>query len=259
MKTAVHAIEVIGVSTIPEIAPGVDLPVLLADAIRASGQSLEDGDVLVIAQKIVSKAEGAIVHAADVVPSADSLELAKRLGKDPVKVEVIMRETARIVAAEWPEGKAEGVLICEHRLGFISANAGVDESNTGEPGRFILLPKDPDRSADRIREEMEREFGAAIGVVITDSFGRPWRLGIVNIAIGVSGISALIDLRGETDSDGRVLSATTIAVADELAAAAGLAMGKLNAVPAVIIRGFRAQGNGSAKDLIRKKEEDIFK
>lgn len=257
---ATSSIEILAVPGIPEIQPGTALAPILIDALRENGITLLDGDVLVLAQKIVSKSENRRIHRRNVVPSDRAKELAAKLGKDPAKVEVILGETARVIAAEWPEGKPEGVLICEHRLGFISANAGVDESNTGEPDTFILLPLDPDASAREIRRSLEEEFSARIAVVIIDSFGRPWRLGIVNVAIGLSGLNPVIDLRGQADADGRTMTATTIAIADEIAAAAGLAMGKSNAMPAVIVRGLDGHlGEGRASLLLRAEKEDIFK
>jgi coenzyme F420-0:L-glutamate ligase/coenzyme F420-1:gamma-L-glutamate ligase len=214
---------------------------------------------MVIAHKIVSKAEGRSISLEDVAPSDRAYKLAEKVRKDPRKVELILRESNRIVRAQRHEGKDGGILICEHRLGFVSANAAVDESNATEAGTVILLPQDPDDSARRIRDAIAKATGVGIGVVITDSFGRPWRLGIVNVAVGLAGVPALKDLRGEIDCSGRKLSSTVLAVADELAAASGLIMGKTERTPAVIIRGFRwREVRSSAKELVRESKEDLF-
>lgn len=226
-------VELIPVEGLPEIARGIDLAILLSDAIRASGARLIDDDILVVAHKIVSKSEGAVVDAAQ-------------------KSDVIRAESSEILR----DGR---VIIARHKLGFVCANAGVDESNTGADARFIVLPKNPDESAARLKRELDAEFQSSIGVVITDSFGRPWRMGIVNVAIGLAGIPAVIDVRGQGDSEGRTLTASVLAVADEIAAAAGLLMGKLERVPAVIVRGMKfTAAPGTARDLIRPKEEDFF-
>lgn len=255
-------IQLIPVSGIPEIRSGDNLAALIQNAVAAMHIEIQDHDILVVAQKIVSKSEGRRVRLDDVTPSPRAIELAEKLGKDPRKVEIILGESNRIVRSEWPQGKPEGVLVCEHVSGCVSANAGVDESNTGEPGTMLLLPRDPDASAQRLREALLASIGRDrnLGVVITDSFGRPWRLGIVNVAIGLSGIPAMIDVRGRPDSDGRTLTASILAVADEVAAAAGLVMGKTAGIPAVLVRGLRLDGaSGRARDLIRKTQEDLFR
>lgn len=233
---------------------------MLLAQIKRSEIRLTDGDIMVVAHKIVSKAEGRIASLEDVIPSDQAYKLADKVRKDPRKVELILRESNRVVRAQRHEGKDGGVLICEHRLGFVSANAAVDESNAAEAGTVILLPQDPDNSARRIRDAIVKATGIGIGVVITDSFGRPWRVGIVNVAVGLAGVPALKDLRGEIDCSGRKLSSTVLAVADELAAAGGLIMGKTERTPAVIIRGFRwREAGSSARDLVRKSKEDLFR
>jgi coenzyme F420-0:L-glutamate ligase/coenzyme F420-1:gamma-L-glutamate ligase len=257
---ALGSIRIFPVEGIPEVRPGDDLAALIECGLLASRLSLESGDVVVVAQKVVSKSEGRVARLAEVEPSARARELAGRLGKDPGKVELILRESRRVVVAERPDGKPEGVLITENRNGFVSANAGIDESNTGEPGCAILLPEDPDASAGRLRDRLSEAFDARIGVIVTDSFGRPWRIGVVNVALGVAGVPAIDDVRGTLDSDGRPLTATVLAVADEIAAAAGLAMGKTRAVPVVVVRGLSFNGvEGSGQDLVRPEKEDLFR
>ncbi len=257
---ASRALSIDPIAGLPEFSAGMSVPAILARRVRESGGTIGQGDIVVIAQKIVSKSEGRVVVLADVLPSERALELAARLGKNPAKVELILRESRRILVAEWPEGKPEGVLICEHRCGFICANAGVDESNAGGEGLAVLLPENPDGSAERIRRGLEEEFEPGIGVIIADTFGRPWRLGLVNVAIGVSGMPAAVDLRGSRDADGRLLTGSVIALADEVAAAAGLAMGKSDSLPAVIVRGVQWTGaTGCARELIRPEKEDLFR
>lgn len=253
-------VQIIPVPGLPEVHAGADLAGLVVEALRAASLTLRTGDILVVAQKIVSKSEGLRVRIADVTPSEEARALASRLGKDPRKVAVILGESRRVVKAEWPEGKPEGVLVCEHRSGCVSANAGVDESNTGEPGTVLLLPRDPDASATRLADGVARLAGTRPAVVITDSFGRPWRLGIVNVAIGIDGIPAMLDVRGRFDREGRVLTASVLAVADEVAAAAGLVMGKTAGVPVVLVRGLRFEAPaGRASDLARSAKEDLFR
>lgn len=232
---------------LPEIRAGDDLAALLA----ACGAELRPSDVLVVAHKVVSKAEGRVVRLADVQPGTRARELAGAHGKDPRAIEVILSETTELVRAD------AGRLICRTRHGFVCANAGVDASNTGRPGTVVLLPEDPDASARALRHEL----GCAI--VITDSFGRPWRHGQAEVAIGCAGLVTAEDWRGQTDADGRELSATVIAIADEVAAAADLVRGKDSREPAVRVRGLgryvtAADGAGAAA-LIRPPEDDLFR
>jgi coenzyme F420-0:L-glutamate ligase/coenzyme F420-1:gamma-L-glutamate ligase len=234
------------VEGVPEIREGDDLGRLIAE--RAE---LLHGDVLVVAQKVVSKAEGRVVRLDQVEPSAEARELAG--GEDPRRLEVILRESARLVRTRPP------LVIAETRHGFVCASAGVDSSNAPEAGTVVLLPEDPDASAVRLRERVRELAGAEIGVIVADSFGRAWRQGTTDVAIGLAGIGPLLDLTGERDSVGYELHATVIAVADELAGAAQLAMGKTSGIPAAVIRGYDAGGDGSARDLVMPAERDLFR
>ena len=234
------------VEGLPEIREGDDLGALIAE--RAE---LLDGDVLVVAQKVVSKAEGRVVRLDEVEPSAEARELAA--GGDPRRLEVILRESARIVRTRPP------LVIAETRHGFVCASAGVDSSNAPEAGTLVLLPVDPDASAGRLRARLRELTGAEIAVIVSDSFGRAWRQGTTDVAIGLAGIRPLLDLTGELDSAGYELHATVIAVADELAAAAELAMGKTSGIPAAVIRGYDASGDGSARDVVMPPERDLFR
>nr|WP_245635033.1 coenzyme F420-0:L-glutamate ligase [Marinobacterium profundum] len=245
---------------IPDIAPGDDLAALLLESIERAALSLQDGDILVIAHKVVSKAEGRITRLADVVPGEKARQLGLELNKDPRKVEVILGESSRVVRAIKRPGQLEGTLIAEHRLGFICANAAVDESNVGAEETVILLPEDPDRSAREICALLERASGVRLGVVITDTFGRPWRMGLVNVAVGLAKVPSQIDLVGERDAFGRELSVTVPALADELAAASGLLMSKDGKTPAILFRGIDwTPDNSSARDLVRPQQEDLFR
>ena len=247
---------------VPEIEPGDDLADVLARAAGQSGVAIHNGDILVVAQKIVSKSEGRYVHLPDVHPSREAQELAKRLNKDPRKVQVILEESRRVVRAAPPQGDhAEGVLITEHRLGFICANAAVDESNIERPDSLLLLPAEPDAAARRLQQALGQLLDAELGIVISDTFGRPWRRGLVNVAIGVAGIPALADLTGSTDAYGRRLRVTVPAFADEIAAASGLVMAKDASTPVVLFHGlyWQADPASSAQNLLRHETEDLFR
>ena len=237
--------------------PGDDVGRLLLDALDRAELALVGGDVIAVAQKIVSKAEGLLVDLADVEPGEYAVRLAQQVDKDPRLVELILRESNEVSRA------APGVLIVRHRLGFTSANAGIDRSNVGPGGeeRVLLLPIDPDASAASIRETIEAERGVAVGVVITDSHGRPFRLGTVGVAIGVAGLPVLWDRRGEADRYGYRLQHTDVGVADEIAAAAGLLMGQAaEGRPAVLLRGLRLPpADGRATDLVRPRELDLYR
>ncbi len=237
----------IPVDGLPEIEQGADLGALIAAA-----AAFEDGDVLVVAQKVVSKAEGRIVRLVDVEPSAQALELAVG-DADARQIEVILRETARIVRARAP------LVIAETRHGFVCASAGVDASNTSEPDSVVLLPLDPDASAARLRDRLAELTGRTVGVIVSDSFGRPFRQGTTDVAIGVAGIRPLHDLRGRMDANGRALQSTQIAVADEIASAAELVRPKAGAIPAAIVRGLDVAGEGSAQELVMPAERDLFR
>jgi coenzyme F420-0:L-glutamate ligase/coenzyme F420-1:gamma-L-glutamate ligase len=244
----VKHVELIGVEGLPEVRPGDDLGELIA-----AHASLRDGDVLVVAQKVVSKSEGRVVRLEDVTPGAQARRIAPNLvaRPDPRMVQVVLDESVRLI-------RSERVLITETRHGYVCANAGVDHSNVGA-GVLTLLPVDPDASARRLRQRLQELAGVEVGVVISDTFGRPWRLGIVNVAIGIAGLPAAIDLRGTPDDAGEPLHATVLAVADDIASSAGLVMGKTERTPAVIARGLGLQGSGSGRDLIRPASEDLFR
>ena len=238
---------------LPEIRPGADLAVLIADAVRRAERNVEPGDVFVVAQKIVSKAEGAIRRLDDAVPSARAVAWAKQAGKDARLVEVILREARRIVRME------RGILIAETSHGFVCANAGVDSSNV-EPGFATVLPEDPDASAERLRKALGDEFGCHVAVIVSDTFGRAWREGVVNVALGVAGLQPLIDYRGRSDSFDRPLTSTVIALADELASAAEIVTRKSAGTPVAIARGVKEwAGEGNGRMLIRDASRDLFR
>ncbi len=239
-------IQIVPVEGLPEIRAGDDLAALIA-----SRAELRDRDVLVVAHKVVSKAEGRIVDLADIEPSDEARALAGK--DDPRRLEVILRESARLVRTRPP------LVIAETRHGFVCASAGVDSSNAAGSGTVVLLPEDPDASAARLRERLHELTGVAPGVIVSDSFGRAWRQGTTDVAIGLSGIRPLLDLSGERDGAGYELHATVIAVADELAAAAELVLGKTARIPAAVIRGVDATGGGSARDLVIPAERDLFR
>jgi coenzyme F420-0:L-glutamate ligase/coenzyme F420-1:gamma-L-glutamate ligase len=237
---------VIPVSGLPEVREGDDLAELIAAA-----ADLEDGDVVVVAHKVVSKAEGRVVRLAEVEPSAQARDLAA--DEDPRRLEVILRESTRIVRTRPP------LVIAETRHGFVCASAGVDSSNAPEAGMVVLLPEDPDASAARLRERLRELTGAEVGVIVSDSFGRAWRQGTTDVAIGLAGIRPLLDLEGTRDRAGYELHATVIAVADELAGAAELVLGKTDGVPAAVIRGVDVRGEGTARELVIPAERDLFR
>jgi coenzyme F420-0:L-glutamate ligase / coenzyme F420-1:gamma-L-glutamate ligase len=253
-----NSLEIIALEGFPLVRPGDDLIELIASAFMRNDVTPRAGDVLVVAQKIVSKAEGRMVDLAAVVPSAKALTLAAGVEKDPRLVELILSESVRVVRAR------RNVLIVEHRLGFIMANAGVDQSNVAPAdgaSRALLLPENPDRSAETLRRGLAATTGIDIAVVINDSFGRAWRQGTAGVAIGVAGLPALIDLRGRPDLFGRTLEVSVIGFADEIAAAASLVMGQADeATPVVLMRGLRWSAPGStAASLIRPSHEDLFR
>jgi coenzyme F420-0:L-glutamate ligase / coenzyme F420-1:gamma-L-glutamate ligase len=242
----VPELRVFGIEGLPEIRQGDDLAALIAE--RAT---LEDGDVVVVSQKVVSKAEGRVVRLQDVEPTSEAHALAA--GEDARRLEVVLGETVRIVRTRPP------LVIAETRHGFVCASAGVDASNAPEAGAVVLLPLDPDASAARIRAGLIGATGRTVGVIVSDSFGRPFRNGIVDVALGCAGIAPLADLRGQIDAAGHVLSSTVVAVADEIAAAAELVMGKLAAVPVAVARGLDVAGEGTAQELVMARERDLFR
>jgi coenzyme F420-0:L-glutamate ligase/coenzyme F420-1:gamma-L-glutamate ligase len=237
---------------IPAVRPGDDLAALIDAAARASGVPLADG-VLVVCQKIVSKAEGRIVRLADVEPSAEARRIGAQDGKDPRHVEIVLRETARVVR------HAHGVFIAETRHGFVCANAGVDLSNAPGEGVAVLLPEDPDASARRLRDALAAAGHGPLGVVVSDTFGRPWREGLVDVALGCAGVAALADWRGKKDWAGRPLEVTAMAQVDQLAAAAGLLMAKDAGIPAVWIAGAAPGGGDGIGALLRDPKLDLFR
>jgi coenzyme F420-0:L-glutamate ligase / coenzyme F420-1:gamma-L-glutamate ligase len=244
-----NRLELIGVDGLPEVNGGDDLAELIAARIE-----LVAGDVVVIAQKVVSKSEGRVRHLADVTASDEAIRLAPHLvaQPDPRLVQVVLDESVRVL-------RSERVLITETRQGYVCANSGVDHSNIPGSDVVTLLPDDPDASAEHLRDRLREIGGVAVGVIVSDTFGRPWRLGIVNVALGVAGLPALVDMRGRTDDAGKQLHATVLAVADEVAAAAGLVMGKTRRTPVVVVRGLETEGKGRGRDLIRPASEDLFR
>jgi coenzyme F420-0:L-glutamate ligase/coenzyme F420-1:gamma-L-glutamate ligase len=247
-------VRVIGLTGIPEVKPGDDLAIFILEAVERQETPLQGGDVLVVTQKVVSKAEGRLVELGAIEPSDLARGFAARWGRDARLLEVALRESRRIVRMD------RGVLIVETKHGFVCANAGVDASNTGRPDVVSLLPDDPDRSAERLRSQIGERTGVDLAVIISDSFGRPWRGGTDQVALGVAGLSALKDYAGQRDSSGRELRVTQVAVADELASAAELVMGKLDRIPVAIVRGYAAPtGAGSGRQLLREPETDLFR
>ncbi len=247
-------LELIALDGIGEIQPGDDLATAIAGAAATTDVALRDGDVLVVTQKIVSKAEGRLVDLETVEPSAFARDWAEQWDKDARQVELVLRESASIVRMA-----PGGLIISRTRRGFVCANAGVDVSNVGGGEVASLLPEDPDASARTIRDGLHERTGTSPAVIVSDSFGRPWRNGIVNVAIGVAGLEPLLDLRGEPDAAGRPMQATIIAVADELASAADLAGGKVDQRPVVVVRGYawRPSADG-ASVLVMEAERDLF-
>jgi len=251
-------LEVIALEGIPEITPGDDLPARIVSALEWTDGilPLRDDDVLVVTQKVVSKAEGALVDLTTIEPRAEVVEFAKRWDRDPRQVELVLREAKRVVRM------ANGLVITETRHGFVCANGGIDASNVGSgTGSIVtLLPVDPDASARLIRMAVRAATGVDVPVLVSDSFGRPWRFGIVDVAIGVSGLLPLDDLRGTSDHDGRVMKSTVRAVADELASAAELTLGKLAGRPAAVVRGAAfSRGEGSIRDVVMPESFDLFR
>jgi coenzyme F420-0:L-glutamate ligase/coenzyme F420-1:gamma-L-glutamate ligase len=247
-------LEVIALDGIGEVAPGDDLALHVARGADHTGVELAAADVLVVTQKVVSKAEGRLVELASVEPSEMARAWGDRWGKDPRQVELVLRESTEIVRMG-----PGGLIISRTRHGLVCANAGVDVSNVGGGETASLLPVDPDASARRLREGLELRLGVAPAVVISDSFGRPWRNGIVNVAVGAAGIETLLDLRGTPDAAGREMSATVIAVADELASAADLAGGKVDQRPVVVVRGYAWRpSDAGASVLVMERERDLF-
>ncbi len=247
-------IRLIPIQVADEISPGDSLADKLLDAMRRTRRRLQAGDILVVKHKIISKSEGCIVDLATIEPSAESIEWAKQYNLDARVIELALRESRAVIR------RKNGVLITETRHGFLCANSGIDVSNVDGGRHALLLPEDPDRSAAKLRRALQKQTGLPIAVIITDSFGRPWREGLTDFAIGIAGMKPLRDDRGKRDSHGYKLKASIEAIADELAAAGGLVCGKLNRTPACIVRGFQyQQGSGKAADLLRPAANDLFR
>ena len=248
------SIQILGVPGLPEIAAGDDLPLIVLKSCEAADIVLASGDVLVFTQKIVSKAEGRVVSLSSIEPSHLAEAFAANADKDARITEVVLREAKRIVRMD------QGILIAETEQGLVCAQAGVDASNVAEKDEVCLLPKNPDKSATQLRHALEDATGKILAVIISDTFGRPWREGVTNVAIGINGMSPLQDYRGQIDPQGRELTSTVIAIADELASAAELVMRKLDRIPVAVIRGLNIQTEtGNATELIRSKEKDLFR
>jgi len=246
-------VEVIPLSGIPEVSKGDDLAGLILYAVGKSSLALDDGDVVVVKQKIVSKSEGRVVRLGAVVPSSRARALAKKEGKDPRLVELMLAESVRVVRA------GHGVIITETKQGFVCANSGIDQSNVGR-GSVALLPVDADRSAHKIRRELEKRTGKVLAVVVTDTFGRPWRLGQTDVAIGCSGVLPMVAYAGRRDKFGYELRVTEPSVVDEIASAAELAIGKLKGIPAAIVRGVEyVRGEGTIKEMLMPPDRDLFR
>jgi coenzyme F420-0:L-glutamate ligase/coenzyme F420-1:gamma-L-glutamate ligase len=255
-RTGRHAshVELIPIPFADEILPGDSIPEKLMESLRRSRDRLQAGDILVVKHKIISKAEGRLVDLATIEASIESVEWAKEYGLDPRVIELALRESRSVIR------RKNGVLITETRHGFLCANSGIDVSNVDGGRHALLLPEDPDRSAQKLRLAMNKLSGVSVPVIITDSFGRPWREGLTEFAIGIAGMKALRDDRGRRDSHRYKLKASVEAVADELACAAGLVCGKLNRAPACIVRGFGYEpGKGTVRDLLREPGTDLFR
>jgi coenzyme F420-0:L-glutamate ligase/coenzyme F420-1:gamma-L-glutamate ligase len=246
-----RSLEVLPVEGIPEVQPGDDLSELIS---QNAGEDLRAGDILIVTHKIVSKAEGRLVDLRAIEPSALAKGFAARYERDPRQIEVVLRESRRIVRMD------RGLIIAETLHGFVCANAGVDVSNVPGDDRVCLLPVDPDASAARLRKVLVARTGSNLAVIVSDSFGRPWREGITNVAIGISGMDPLADYRGQRDPHGHPLEASVLAVADELAATAELVMGKTAGIPVAIVRGYPYErGSGTGRDLLMPPERDLFR
>ena len=247
-------VRIIGLQGLPNITSGMDLAQIIVEGAQDQDLTFTSGDILVVTQKIISKGEGRLVDLHAVTPSPFAVQVAKVQEKDPQVVEVVLRETKRVVKM------AQRTIISETHHGFVCAHAGVDESNVAGEGTVALLPVDADASAQRLRQDIRERTGVELAVIISDTFGRPWRVGLVNVAIGVAGLEPLKDYRGLPDTEGRILRVTTLAVADELASAAELVMGKLDRVPVAVVRGYSyTPGDGTATQLVRAPEQDLFR
>lgn len=255
-----QTVQISAIPGIPDIRSGNDLAAIIGNALDKAA-ALTDGDVLCVAQKVFSKAEGRVIRLTDIEPSAEALRYANDLNKDPRKVEAVLSESRKVLQAFRHPDRDSGTMICEHHLGFICANAGVDESNSDEPDTVILLPKDPDASARQLCDALSDRFGTRLAVVMTDTFGRPWRIGQVNVAIGLANLPATRPEQGNADAWGRKLAVTEPAFADEVAAASGLVMHKSAKTPVILLRGleWEATPDSRASDILRPSREDRFR
>ncbi|WP_199484503.1 coenzyme F420-0:L-glutamate ligase [Peribacillus glennii] len=249
-----NELKMFGIHGLPEVREGDDLAKLIISALEKQGQKLEHKNIVVITSKIVSKAERRLVSVKDIEPSALAIQLSKSSDKTANEIELILRESAS------PVKITDHVLIMETKHGFICANAGIDRSNIENQDMALLLPEDPDSTAAAIKQELEKHYKAELAVIISDTFGRPWRMGQTNVAIGVSGMPAIKDYTGQSDQYGYTLKATEIAIADQIAAASELVMGKSDGIPIAVIKGYSyPEGNGSSKDLVRPRKMDLFR
>ena len=257
----VGSVNISAIPGIPDIQKGDNLGIVIGEALDIAGITLEENDIICIAHKVVSKAEGNIIFLNDVLPSQEAIEIGERLNKDKRKVEVILRESNKVIRSFKRENQAEGTMICQHKLGFICANSGVDQSNIKESDAVITIPENPDRSANTIRLLLSSKFDLKkLGVIITDTFGRPWRIGQVNVAIGLSGVSPTKRLQGEVDAWGRDLLVTEPAFCDEVSAASGLIMHKSGKTPVVLFNGLDWEFEiSNAENILRKESEDMFR
>lgn len=254
MSLAPRGFSVTPITGIPAVHPGDDLAALIVSALAASEHALQDSDVLVVAQKIVSKSEGAVVELANIVPGTAATELSATVNKDARLVELILANSIRVIRS------VPGVLITETHHGFICANAGIDASNSLGPDIVILLPQDPDRSARQLRDSIATRTGVELAVVVSDTFNRPWRQGSTNVGIGTSGFVPLDDGRGEIDDNGKILQTTLVSIADEVASAAQLVMGETGGVPAAILSGLQLNASNEGSDsLLRDPDRDLFR
>ncbi len=254
------SVSIFPINGVPDIKTGDNLAVIIGDCLEQSFGNLIDGDVICVAHKIFSKAEGNIYDLNEIYPSAEAKEYAEKLNKDVRKVEIILRQSKKVIRSFKRKDQNEGVMICEHNLGFISANAAVDESNIGGNNIVITLPNDPDKSSNNLQTTLQERFKVRLGVVMTDTFGRPWRLGQVNVAIGLAGVPATKKEQGNMDAWGKELSVTEPAFADEISAASGLVIKKASKTPLVLFRGLEwGENNSQGSDLLRKQEEDMFR
>ena len=255
------SVKITAIPRIPDVREGDNLGMVIGKALDEAGLKLKESDILCIAHKVVSKAEGNIVFLSDVKPSEEAIQLGKKLNKDIRKVEVILRESKKVIRSFKRENQAEGTMICQHKLGFICANSGVDQSNIKESDAVITIPENPDRSANTIRLLLSSKFDLKkLGVIITDTFGRPWRIGQVNVAIGLSGVSPTKRLQGEVDAWGRDLLVTEPAFCDEVSAASGLIMHKSGKTPVILFNGLDWEFEiSNAENILRKESEDMFR